>query len=91
MRGLFGRCTRVPRSNADGMAAQVGAGATYPTDTRASMARLSTYPGGRGGKERAASLRAEQRLAPGGGSPLPRNTSLREPSLKVACRRDDDR
>src|ERR1700745_3244297 len=31
----------------------------------------STYPGGRGGKERAASLRAEQRLAPGGGAPRP--------------------
>jgi hypothetical protein len=31
--------------------------------------RLSTYPGGRGGKECVASLRAEQRLAPGGGAP----------------------
>src|SRR5579859_8277972 len=35
------------------------------------VARFSTYPGGRGGKERAASLRAEQRLAPGGGAPCP--------------------
>src|SRR5579859_479245 len=34
-------------------------------------ARLSTYPGGRGGKERAANLLAEQRLAPGGGAPCP--------------------
>jgi hypothetical protein len=31
----------------------------------------STYAGGRGGKERAASLRAEQRLAPGGAAPCP--------------------
>src|SRR5579871_4886269 len=45
------------------------------------------HAGGRGGKERAASLRAEQRLAPGGpqGSPDPRRTED-EP----AARDDDD-
>src|SRR5215471_4645299 len=33
------------------------------------------FAGGRGGKERAASLRAKQRLAPGGAAPLPRRTA----------------
>jgi hypothetical protein len=36
--------------------------------------------GGRGGKERAASLRAQQRLAPGGAAPLTRITYLTETS-----------
>src|SRR5579859_115929 len=36
-------------------------------------------PGGRGGKECAASLRAEQRLAPGGGAPCPGKPSGRSP------------
>ena len=42
--------------------------------------RLSTYAGGGGGKERAANLLAEQRLAPGGRAaiPLTRSTQLYE-------------
>ena len=62
MMGLFGRCIGSERSNVAGVTAEV---------TGRVMARPSTYPGGRGGKERVASLRAEQRLAPGGGAPCP--------------------
>ena len=39
------------------------------TDIHPVLRRLSSYPGGRGGKECVANLLAEQRLAPGGGAP----------------------
>src|SRR5262249_40622522 len=42
------------------------------------------FAGGRGGKEGAASLRAEQRLAPGGAAPLPPRL-LRETSAPSAA------
>jgi len=40
------------------------------------VVRLSTYPGGRGGKE---CVRSTQRLAPGGGAPYPGSTVFYEP------------
>jgi len=77
MMGLFGRCNVSERSNVAGVTAEVRGRV---------MARSSTYPGGRGGKERAASLRAEQRLAPGGGAPCPgavNYTNVVKPDVSV--------
>src|SRR5579859_6154628 len=56
-----------------------GVSATPAEVGHRNTARFSTYTGGRGGKECVASLRAEQRLAPGGGAPCPGKPTVRSP------------
>src|SRR4051794_10886673 len=65
LKDLFGSDSRVDPPYAPGPSVRVDAVEESGHD----LARLSTYAGGRGGKECAASLRAEQRLAPGGRRP----------------------
>jgi hypothetical protein len=67
-----------------GVGAKQGVGAIHgigrATITRSTAHESgSTYAGGRGGKERAASLRAEQRLAPGGAAPCPKYATGADP------------